>query len=169
MFALSKTTGYAIRALVCLADRRCTPASVERIAACSGVPRPYLAKSVSRLAAAGIVTTKRGPKGGLRLARPPDAISLLDISNVVDGEDYLCRCLLGEEYCDDNRNCPTHAFWKRTRGAIRAKLAKTTLADVVAFEKQKRRKRTARRSPSARPRKRLAKTPGTRAPKRGAR
>ena len=137
MFSLSQTSSHAIKALTCLADHRCEHTFIQTVSECTGVPRDYLAKIFRRLNEQGIVEAKRGYKGGVWLARPPEEISLLDISVAIDGEDSLSRCLLGDEFCSDARSCPTHAFWKKHRQEIQEELKKTSLADVVKFNKQK--------------------------------
>jgi Rrf2 family protein len=134
---LSITTGYAIDALACLASPQCENAMIQNVAKCAKVPAPYLAKIMKKLNNAGIVRSKRGFKGGIWLARPPEQINLLEIMNAVDGPDYLEGCLLGRAECSDERDCPTHAFWKVTRETIRAELTAHTLADVVAFNARK--------------------------------
>ncbi|MCE9616680.1 MAG: Rrf2 family transcriptional regulator [Lentisphaerae bacterium] len=144
MMALSQTTGYAVQALACLATQREATCAVRHIARQSGVPAPYLSKIIHALCRAGIVTAKRGASGGVRLARQPVAITLLDVSESVDGPDYFTRCLLGLDTCSDERDCPTHRFWKSTRGRIRDQLARITLADVVAFNRRRQVAATAR-------------------------
>ncbi len=57
-----------------------------------GLPAPYLAKALQQLAAAGIVSSVPGRRGGYRLARPADQITLLDIVNAVDGDTAAFRC-----------------------------------------------------------------------------
>ena len=135
--SLSQTTGYAIRALACLADKKCAGGFIHDIAECTGVPRPYLAKVLRKLNEAGLVESKRGYKGGVRLARDPADISLLDICNAIDGEDYLGNCLLGGEFCSDLRDCPTHEFWKATREKISQELARNSLAEILKFFRQR--------------------------------
>ena len=136
MFTLSQTTGYAIKALVCLARDSCDHDFIQQIAECSDVPQAYLAKILKRLNEAGLVESKRGYKGGVWLARPATEISLWDISLAIDGDAFLSRCLLGDEFCDDKRDCPTHEFWKGERIKIQAELARTTVEDVVEFERK---------------------------------
>jgi Rrf2 family transcriptional regulator, iron-sulfur cluster assembly transcription factor len=133
MFQISQTARYALRALACLAAGSCAPAFIQDISDCSGVPRPYLAKILRRLNEAGLVDAKRGHTGGVRLVRAAHDISLWDIVAAIDGDDCLAGCILGEAFCDDQRNCPMHRFWKKTRPAIRRELAGTPLAEVVAF------------------------------------
>ncbi len=138
MMALSNSTGYAIRALACLGGLGCEPRFVRDIAACAGVPAPYLAKLVQRLVEAGLVISKRGYRGGITLARKPHEISLLEIDRATERGAQPEKCLLGMEQCSDARACPIHEFWKPTRESVRKTLSETTLADVLDFEKKKR-------------------------------
>ncbi len=133
MMSLSNTTGHAIRALACLAGCASPPASIKEVAECSEVPAAYLAKIVKKLNDAGIVESKRGKNGGIWLARPPKLISLLDICVAIDGDDFLGPCLLGSEYCSEERACPTHNFWIRNKEVIRKELGQTKLSDVLDF------------------------------------
>ncbi len=162
MMALSQTVGYAVQALACMDSDECANTTyVKDIAVCSDVPPAYLAKIFAKLVQAGILQSKRGYKGGTSLARPPETITLLEITNVLDGSDWNTRCLLGLEGCSDDRNCPTHAFWKVTREAITHKLAETSLADLFAFEARKRAlaKRKPKNSPITTPLSTSSQTP----------
>jgi Rrf2 family protein len=135
MLSLSQTTGYAIRALACLSEACCARQTTSQIARCSGVPRPYLAKIITTLARHGLLRARRGVRGGNALARPPEAISLLEVVEAIEGPDWLGPCLLGlAEECSDRPACPTRAFWQRAREEIRAELARTTLADYLRFQ-----------------------------------
>lgn len=142
MLSLSQTVGYAIKALSHLGTQE-EPMLIRDMAKATGVPAPYLAKIVRRLRGAGIVNAKRGHKGGVVLARPPEWINLLDIGNAVEGRDVVGDCLLGKTYCEDLNMCPTRAFWRKTGGAIRAELTRLTLADMIAFNRKHARKRKA--------------------------
>lgn len=133
MFALSQTTGYAIKALTCIAGG-CEVKQIRDIAECTDISVSYLAKVIHRLGKAGILESKRGNKGGVWLIRKPEGISLYEISEAVDGADQLTCCLLGMESCSDARACPTHVFWKAARDEIRKQLETTSLADVLKFE-----------------------------------
>lgn len=66
--------------------------SATRLAEYHGVPGPYLAKSLQALVRAGIVTSMTGRHGGYHLAKPPSAISLLDVFQAVEGEGTFFRC-----------------------------------------------------------------------------
>ena len=132
MLSLAKTTGYVIAAMSLLEPPGGRPASLRDVAQRAGLPYAYLAKRVPRLVAAGLIASARGKHGGVRLARPPEEITLLQISEAVEAHQWLGRCLLGLVTCSDERACPVHVFWKEARQQIETTLRGTTLADVIA-------------------------------------
>lgn len=136
MLCLSQSVGYAIQALASLEAHSEASRLIREIAEDSGVPAPYLTKLLQKLADADLVTSKRGYRGGVTLKRAASTISLLEISEAIDGRKWLGRCLLGLEDCTDSRACPTHEFWKHARADIEQELRATTLADVVTFERK---------------------------------
>lgn len=128
MTTFSHTTGYAIEALACLA--RCSADSmlVREIAELTAMPSPYLSKIFQRLGEAGIVETKRGYKGGVKLSRMPEEITLLEIDAAVEGGRSAA-------HCDSPEDSPRpNTFWQAFHQSYREKLAAMTLADVLAYE-----------------------------------
>src|SRR6478736_9288497 len=77
---MSDTVEWAVHCctvLATLGDDQALPAA--RLADFHDVPPAYLAKALQALTAAGVTESRPGPQGGYRLARPPAAISLLDV------------------------------------------------------------------------------------------
>lgn len=136
MLGLSQGVGYAVKALACLTEDG-NAHFVREIAECAQVPPAYLTKVFKKLVDGGILTSKRGWAGGTRLAKPPETINLLEITEAIDGRDWNRGCLLGQDYCSDERACPTHEFWKVERKAIADKLRATTVAACIQFERQR--------------------------------
>ncbi len=136
MLSLSQGVGYAVKALAFLSEAGAGQ-FVREIAARAEVPPSYLAKIFKKLVDGEILVSKRGWAGGTRLARPPEAINLLEIVQAVDGKDWNSGCLLGQEVCSDERACPTHDFWKVERKGIAEKLQQITLAECIEFERQR--------------------------------
>lgn len=137
MLSLSNNVGYAIRGLAQLessGDR----GFVKNIARDAGVPPAYLAKLFKKLADAGILETKRGWSGGTCLARPAEEISVLEVAEALDGEDWFSRCLLGMDDCSAQRSCPTHDFWEATRASVKQELRRVTLRAVIDYEREQR-------------------------------
>ncbi len=133
MLSLSNTTGYAVQALVCLSH--CDPEwhLAKDISICSGAPLAYLQKVLSQLRDAGLVNGKRGYRGGFRLARPADEITLMHVAEILDPEIRLPKCLLGFKACSEDDPCPSHSFWKKDRERLFAELQRLTIADIANF------------------------------------
>jgi Rrf2 family protein len=131
MLCLSQTTGYAVRALICLDQRRDRACLIRDVAHCAGIPKPYLARIINDLTYKGLVTAKRGYQGGITLARPARDISLLQVVEAIEGTDWIAPCLLGLNDCTDHKTCPTHVFWQGVCKQLKDIMGRTTLADVM--------------------------------------
>jgi Rrf2 family protein len=57
-----------------------------------GVSESYLQKHLQALTRAGLLESVPGPKGGFRLAKPADQITLLDVLEAVEGTESAFRC-----------------------------------------------------------------------------
>ncbi|MEU4017326.1 Rrf2 family transcriptional regulator [Microbacterium sp. NPDC028030] len=104
-----------------------------------GVPGPYLSKQLAKLVRAGILTGSTGPRGGFRLAREPEQLSILELIGAVDGaaDPYVCRELRQQgrgaarpEDC--TRPCALAAVMRRAHDAWRESLSGVTVAQIVA-------------------------------------
>ena len=98
----------------------------------------YMAKHMQALARAGVVEAVRGPRGGYRLARPADEISLLDIVEAIESDEPAFRCseIRQQGPCvgpngDFRKPCEIHAAFNKAEIAWRAELKATNLADMV--------------------------------------
>jgi len=132
MICLSHTTGYAVHALSCLENGSQQPHLIRDVAQSTGLKKPYLAKIFNQLAHHGLVETKRGYRGGIVLARPSEEISLLQIVEAVEGNQWIGPCMLGLPDCMKKNLCPTHTLWMQIVDQITTALRKTTLADVIS-------------------------------------
>lgn len=112
--------------------------SAAALAEFHGVSTSYLLKHLQLLSGAGIVSTVPGPKGGYRLARTTDKITLLDIVLAVEGPQPAFRCaeirqrgpnpLPGRYF---TKPCGINAAMLKAEKAYRAELAKTSIADIL--------------------------------------
>lgn len=75
---LNKTTDYAIRLILYLAQRAQTVSS-SKLSAAIGVSPRYLLQVGAKLRDAQLISTTHGPVGGYDLKKPPREISLFDI------------------------------------------------------------------------------------------
>jgi Rrf2 family protein len=127
----SKTAGYAIHALSFIGAAAPEPCLVRDIAECLGLPKPYLARILNRLVHDGLVTAKRGYRGGVMLVRRPERISLLEVVRAIDGGAPASACLFGLETCPVGETCPAHAQCNTMRKKMEATLSRTPLSAVM--------------------------------------
>ena len=127
---LSSLADYAV-VLMSATARHCgglARVNATSLAQETGVPLPTAQKLVSRLSAAGLLTSARGAGGGFRLARPAAAISLADIVEAVEGPIALTTCVDGDrDDCALNHHCSVKPHWGVVNETIRSALASVSL------------------------------------------
>ncbi|MBX5159383.1 MULTISPECIES: Rrf2 family transcriptional regulator [unclassified Rhizobium] len=111
--------------------------SAAALAEFHGVSTSYLLKHLQALSGAGILDTVPGPKGGYRLAKAAEEISLLDILLAVEGQAPAFRCAeirqRGPNPVADRffaKPCNISAAMLRAERVYRTELAKTSIADL---------------------------------------
>lgn len=129
----SKTTKYAVLALAEIARLDSKNAvATRKVADRTGVPYPLLAKILVQLKEAGLVESRRGKQGGIRLGTRPDEIRLFDVIAALEGTSWLTDCPLWLDACSCDRRCDLHRIWQPTRETIVSFLQETTIADLAA-------------------------------------
>ena len=89
-----------IHAMALLAGRREKGlVSVAEMAGALGASEAHLSKVMQRLGKTGLVTSKRGARGGFLLNREGASISLLEVYEAVEGPMRPTACLLGSPVC----------------------------------------------------------------------
>lgn len=66
--------------------------SGKHLAELHGVSESYLLKHLRALTTANVIIAVPGPRGGYRLAAPPQYITLLDIVEAIDGKEPAFQC-----------------------------------------------------------------------------
>jgi Rrf2 family transcriptional regulator, iron-sulfur cluster assembly transcription factor len=132
MQGIGKHTDYAARVLIHLAALETGAcAQVGEIAEKRVLPAPFVRRVVARLAAAGLLRTRRGSRGGVRLARPPGAISLLDVVRAMEGGIVLNRCVSAGRDCPLGRECPVQGVWAAATFRVEEYLDSVTIAELA--------------------------------------
>jgi Rrf2 family protein len=75
------------------------------------------------------VTARRGLRGGFRLSRDPNQITILDVLNVVQPVQRIGCCPLGIE--GHKELCPLHRRLDEAAEHIEKSLGHTTIADLL--------------------------------------
>lgn len=113
--------------------------SAKLLAEFHGVPKEYLSKAMQALAAAGLVNTTSGPKGGYSLARSPSKITMLDIVEAVEGKKvtFNCQEIRGNIPCKgkpakSTSVCTIASVMYKADNAWRDVLRKQKLSDMIS-------------------------------------
>lgn len=115
MVRMSKSVEYAMIAIAYVASRDGLVRARE-IASQLDLPAGLLAKILQRLAVAGILSSEQGAHGGYRIARDPDTVSFLELSEAVDGRFRFAPCA-DPDACERRSQCsvagPVHELGDR--------------------------------------------------------
>jgi Rrf2 family protein len=113
--------------------------TAARLAAFYDLPTAYLNKQLQALARAGILSSTSGPRGGFRLARTPEKVTLLDVVVAIDGPDEAFRCTeilhrspFGDASADYRKLCVISQEMRKAELTWRQQLAARTIADIKA-------------------------------------
>src|SRR4051794_27140160 len=115
---LTAFTDYSLRLLIYVASSTEGRATIGGVASAYGISESHLTKVAHLLGKSGILANVRGRRGGLVLARRPDAIKLGDVVRLTEGEVVPAACFdVGADRCVIERACLLRAA---LREAVRA-------------------------------------------------
>ena len=130
---------YGLRIMLDLALHRDdrVPRMIRDIAAAQNISEKYISRLIIDLRKAGMVKSVRGAKGGYRIARFPEMLTVLDIVEVMEGPVSIVDCVRSPDSCEYLAACAVQEIWQTLNNDIRASLAKVTLQDIVDRQKRK--------------------------------
>jgi FeS assembly SUF system regulator len=132
MIRIAKLTDYGVVLMAALArqgsDRLCT---VADLTATTSIPQPTVSKLLKILASSELLQSVRGARGGYRLARAPEQITVADVVTALQGPIALVECLSESSLCEHEADCTLKGPWERINRVLRAALEEMTLADVA--------------------------------------
>ena len=122
MLTITTKSPYAVRALSELARRgEGQPVPIGELARARDIPVQFLEGLFATLRRAGVLQSQRGVKGGYRFARPPAEVTVLEVTELLDGE-----LSAGTDELD--------AIWTEATDALKGVLRRTTIADIAERE-----------------------------------
>jgi Rrf2 family protein len=137
---LSTKTRYGVRAMFDIAyhaeDQAKGTAQAKEIARREDIPLRYLEQIFQDLKRAGLVESKRGPRGGYYLKRDASAISLAEVVVALQGPVSEMFVVERDAAEDDGSQqaCSRHvtaALWKELADQVAAWLEAVSIADLV--------------------------------------
>lgn len=121
MISVTAKSRYAVVGMAELARGTGDPVPIATVAERRDIPVQFLEQLFSTLRRAGLLVSQRGVKGGYRLARPADEITVLEVVQALDG-------VVGEEGKEAG------GIWADGVEALRGVFSRATIADVAARE-----------------------------------
>jgi Rrf2 family protein len=103
----------------------------EDVARREGIPVDYVEQILLTLRRTGLVTSRRGARGGFQPARDAAAVTVADIVEAVEGPIMLAQCLEGGKRCARASHCATREVWQGASRLLTDYLGGITLADLV--------------------------------------
>lgn len=139
--SVSSKCYYAIRAVYALGVHgQDAPMKIAEIAEQEMIPIRFLEVILNQLKGGGFVQSHRGADGGYKLARPPEAITVGEIMRYVDGPIAPVDCVSQSrpKECEFHGECHFFGFWGRVRQAISNVVDRTTFADLIREDAERR-------------------------------
>ena len=129
---------YGLRILLDLAlHGQETPRLMKDIALSQQISEKYISRLILPLNEAGFVTSFRGAKGGLKLAKAPKEITLLEIVEAMEGRIAVVDCVFDKDFCPKSESCSACKIWSSLNKKIRKQMNEITLKDLLKAEKNK--------------------------------
>ena len=109
MFIYGKTAANAIAVMSYLASLpEKQLADTREIAEARGISRALTSKMLTQLARAGLAEGRSGSRGGYRLGRAAESITIMDIVTLFEQTQTDSPCPFGGGWCGKNNPCPMH-------------------------------------------------------------
>ena len=125
MISVTAKSRYAVVGMAELARNSGTPVPIATVAERRDIPVQFLEQLFSTLRRAGLLVSQRGVKGGYKLARDAEEITVLEVVQALDGR-------LGEEGKEAG------GIWADGVESLRNVFSRATIADVARREDSER-------------------------------
>lgn len=138
---ITTTSRYGVRALFDVAYHGGgQPTQIKDIARRQKISQRYLEQIFNKLLKAGLLKSRRGPRGGYMLSRDASEISVGDIIRAAQGPIVPVRCLSEEEeeknQCDIVQSCITRHIWKETQTLLVDYYDSVTIAGLCSIARK---------------------------------
>jgi len=121
MISVTAKSRYAVVGMAELSRHADRPVPISVVAERRGIPVQFLEQLFSTLRRDGLLISQRGAKGGFRLAREADEITVLEVVQSLDGR-------IGDEGSEAG------GIWSDGVEALRRVFGEATIADVARRE-----------------------------------
>ncbi len=128
---LTRFTDYSLRVLIYLGLRDNGRVTIREISEAYGISRNHLMKVVSLLTRMGYLDARRGPGGGIALAKPPKEIVIADVVRDMEDDLNLVECFCVDGQCAIKPMCELKIALRQALEAYLKTLDRFTLSDLI--------------------------------------
>lgn len=130
MLKVSRRLYYGVQLVFALAmDETGGTVPTSQISERLDIPLPFLHQIAHTLIQGGLIKATPGPKGGLRLSRPIEKITLLDVFEALEGRVSLP--ITDDEVSDNEETKIAFDLWENIGDEVTALLARYQLSDLL--------------------------------------
>ncbi|HBY56570.1 MAG TPA: Rrf2 family transcriptional regulator [Candidatus Atribacteria bacterium] len=131
MKIFTKDTDYAIRALLLLSTDKDNFLSTKKISESLVIPYHFLRGVLGKLIQHGLIESKEGISGGVRIKKNPDEIRLTDLIKIYQGDFELSDCMFRNKICPNRRTCVLREEIKRIEKIVEKEFKKLTIGKLL--------------------------------------
>ena len=137
MRTISKRTQYGLKAMLALGSRYGEgPILIATLSQQEAIPIKFLELILLDLKSSGLLVSKKGPKGGYQLSRPPSTITVGSLIRMMEGPLAPLPCASETAFrpcdeCGDIEACGVRIIMRQVRDAVANVLDRTTLAELI--------------------------------------
>ena len=128
---LTRFTDYSLRVLIYLGLKDDGRVTIREISDAYGISRNHLMKVVSLLTRMGYLDARRGPGGGIALARPSNEIVIADVVRDMEDDLNLVECFCDNGVCIIKPMCELKKALNKALLAYLETLERYTLLDLI--------------------------------------
>jgi Rrf2 family nitric oxide-sensitive transcriptional repressor len=128
---LTRFTDYALRVLIYVGVQDDGRVTIREISEAYDISRNHLMKVVSDLVRMGYLDARRGPGGGISLARPASEIGIANVIRDMEEDMNLVTCFTGEGKCVIQPVCRLKGVLTQALTAYIGTLEAYTLQDLL--------------------------------------
>lgn len=132
MLRISRLADYGTVIMNYLASQPQCLQSANELAKKAHVSLPTASKILKILVTANLVASVKGTRGGYRLARDPQSITLADVITALDGQPAITECNVPTKPCSKDAFCAIRDNWRIINKVIMTALQSVTLTDMTS-------------------------------------
>lgn len=131
MKLFNKNTDYAARALIYLSKEKNRFVSSTEISNAVKIPLFYVRRILPELTKNGILISREGIGGGVKLKKKPGVIRILDLIKIFQGDIKISECMFRKKICADRSKCVLRAEIKKIENIVEQKFRNITIKKLA--------------------------------------